>query len=335
MSVLRIAVDVMGGDFGEKATIPAVLTLANQYPDIQFQLYGDSAVHAESIHAFPDNILFVLAEDNVSMSDSPVYALRHKRQSSMAKIIQAVANGEADGCISAGNTGALMAMGLHYLKTYKGIDRPALCQALPTAKTPSYMVDLGANVDCSPAQLQQFAYLGVALCSVLNKHIESPSVRLLNVGSEALKGSALIQETAECLQQTKTLNYQGFIEGNEIYQGIADVIVCDGFAGNVALKASEGVARFVTNSFKKICHRTVYTRLMALLSKPMLRRWQAEMNPDRYNGAYLLGLQGTVVKSHGAANQQQFTYALDMLVQQLQKQNICSMDTSLKAVMTS
>lgn len=333
MSILRIAVDVMGGDLGEKATVPAVLTLAKQYPDIQFQLYGEPAIHTELLLSSPaNNIIFIPSHDSVSMSDSPIYALRHKRNSSMANSLRAVSVGEADGCISAGNTGALMAIGLHYLKTYQGIDRPALCQALPTAAKPSYMLDLGANVDCSAEQLQQFAYLGSALCSVLHD-TPSPEVRLLNIGSESLKGSVLVQAAAERLQQARVLNYQGFIEGDEIYHGIADVIVCDGFAGNVVLKASEGTARFVTNSFKHVFSDTIYARLMAWLSKPALRHWQEKMNPDRYNGAYLLGLQGTVVKSHGSANQQQFTYALDMLIQQLKKQNICSMEASLRAVM--
>lgn len=334
MSMLRIAVDVMGGDIGVKATIPAIVTLAKRYPEIQFQLYGESAVESQ-LPQKPslDNINYISTPANsVSMSDDPIYALRHKRNSSMAQAIVAVSEGKADGCISAGNTGALVAMGLHFLKTYKGIDRPALCQAMPTAKGHSYMLDLGANVDCSPKQLLQFAYLGTALCKVLDGQ-SKPVLRLLNIGGEAFKGPSLVQDTASILAQTQSLNYQGFIEGNEIYQGVADVIVCDGFAGNIALKASEGVARLVTNSFKQVFEENIYTRLMALLSKPALRRWQLKMNPDRYNGAYLLGLQGTVVKSHGGANQHQFGYALEMLIQQLQRQHIRSMEQSLEAIL--
>jgi glycerol-3-phosphate acyltransferase PlsX len=323
----------MGGDIGAQATVPAVVKLAKQYPDIQFQLYGESAVISElSSKSSLFNITFMSTVDSVSMDDSPIYALRHKRHSSMARSIAAVAENTADGCISAGNTGALVAMGLHFLKAYKGIDRPALCQAMPTAKKHSYMLDLGANVDCSAKQLQQFAYLGTALCQVLEGNM-SPKVRLLNIGGESFKGPSVVKEAAEILQDTESLNYQGFIEGNEIYQGVADVIVCDGFAGNIALKASEGVARLVTNSFKQVFKESLYTRLMALLSTPALRRWQVNMNPDRYNGAYLLGLKGTVVKSHGGANEDQFSYALEMLIRQLQKQHICSMEHSLTAVM--
>ncbi len=335
MSALRIAVDVMGGDLGIDATIPAVIEMANRYPTIEFQLYGESAVETMlSSLSLSKNLTLILTTDSIHMGDSPGHCLRHKRHSSMAKSIESVANKQADGCISAGNTGALVAMGLHFLKTYKGIDRPALCQAIPTATGHSYMLDLGANVDCSVKQLQQFAYLGSALCSVLDDK-RSPSLCLLNLGLEAFKGPSIVQEAASLLDQDESLNYHGFIEGNAIYEGVADVIVCDGFAGNVALKASEGVARFVTSSFKQIFEESLYVRLMALLSKPALRRWQARMNPDRYNGAYLLGLQGTVVKSHGAANKQQFGYALEMLITQLQRQHTCSMEQSLEYYCTN
>jgi glycerol-3-phosphate acyltransferase PlsX len=333
MSVLRIAVDAMGGDLGVQATVPAVVKLAKQYPEIQFQLYGESAVSSElPSELLPSNVTLLSTVDSVNMDDSPIYALRHKRHSSMAKSIAAVAENTADGCISAGNTGALVAMGLHFLKTYKGIDRPALCQAIPTAQKHSYMLDLGANVDCSAKQLQQFAYLGTALCQVLDGHV-SPEVRLLNIGSESFKGPSVVKEAADLLQHNDNLNYQGFIEGDEIYRGVTNVIVCDGFAGNIALKASEGVAKFVTNSFRQVFKESLYNRLMSLLSKPALRRWQVKMNPDRYNGAYLLGLKGTVVKSHGGANEYQFACALEMLIQQLQKQHICSMEHSLTAIM--
>jgi phosphate acyltransferase len=333
MNTLRIAVDVMGGDLGAQATVPAILKLAKHYPDIQFQLYGEPAVKSALQLILPPNIEFHLAAESVAMDESPVFALRHKRGSSMAKMLLAVADGAADGCITAGNTGALVAMGRHYLKTFSGIDRPALCQAIPTAgmftdNNHSYMLDLGANVDCSAEQLRQFAYLGSALCSVLDNRI-SPTVRLLNVGKEAFKGSTTIQAAADLLQQSDSLNYQGFVEGNEIYQGVVDVIVCDGFVGNVALKVSEGAARFVTDSFKQVFQRGLYSRLMTFLSMPALRHWQLQMNPDCYNGAYLLGLRGTVVKSHGGANESQFGYAVEMLIQQLRKQHHCSMHDSI------
>ena len=333
MTNLRIAVDAMGGDLGARATIPATLALASRYPNIHFQLYGEPAIkNALPSQHLLKNITFVVAEESVRMDDSPVHALRHKRDSSMAKAIRAVSEDKVSGCISAGNTGALVAIGLHELKTYEGIDRPALCKSLPTVGKPTYMLDLGANVDCSPAQLNQFACLGIALSQVLDD-TATPIVKLLNVGSETQKGSSLVQETAALLQQKDKINYQGFIEADAIYQGNVDVIVSDGFAGNIALKASEGVARFVTSSFKRIFSGNIYTRIMALLSRPALRRWQTEMNPDRYNGAYLLGLRGTVVKSHGGASEHQFAYALEMLIQKLQKQNTRSMTDTLRIVM--
>lgn len=340
MGRLRIAIDVMGGDFGASTTIPAVVNLAKRYPDIQFQLYAESSVCSNYQNTLSSsNILFTEAVDSISMDESPAHALRHKRDSSMAKALQAVAEDKADGCISAGNTGALVALGLHFLKTFSGIDRPALCQAIPTegANTQckhSYMLDLGANVDCTAEQLKQFAYLGAALCSIIDGNL-SPTIRLLNIGGEAFKGPLLIQQSSEYLQSASNIQYQGFIEGNEIYQGVTDVIVCDGFAGNIALKTSEGVARFVTDSFKRVTQRNLYGKFMAWLSQSALRRWQSSMNPDLYNGAYLLGLRGTVVKSHGGANKQQFAYALEMLIHQLQRQNICSMEESLTALMTS
>jgi glycerol-3-phosphate acyltransferase PlsX len=310
-----------------------VLALASRYPTIQFQLYGESTIKRElSYQARPKNITVVITEESVSMDDSPIYALRRKRHSSMAKSLQAVADHQADGCISAGNTGALGAMGLHLLKTHEGIDRPALCQALPTAGKVSYMLDLGGNVDCSAKQLSQFASLGVALCHVLNRN-PMPSVKLLNIGHEPLKGSTVIQEAAIQLQDNPKINYQGFIEGDEIYHGRVDVIVTDGFVGNIALKVSEGVARFVMRRFKDTLNSNIFMRLMALFSRSGLRRWEGEMNPDQYNGAYLLGLKGTVVKSHGDATQQQFAHAIEMLIQKLQKQSRCSMEDALRAIM--
>jgi glycerol-3-phosphate acyltransferase PlsX len=342
MNTLRIAVDAMGGDVGCQSILPAVVMAAKRYPTIEFHLYGESSVQTlvNALALPPDllsNIKCIVSGDSVAMDDSPRSALRQKRDSSMGMALQSVANGETHGCISAGNTGALVALGMHFLKCYQGLGRPALCKAIPvfkSARSPdgdmssaptyggtkhSYLLDLGANVDCSAQQLQQFACLGAMLCSVLEKS-ENPSVRLLNIGHESVKGSLLVQEAAERCDNTKGLNYQGFIEADEIFQGITDVIVCDGFSGNIALKASEGTARIVTGSLKEVFTRNSLFRFMAYLSSPVLRRWRDNINPDKYNGAYLLGLKGTVVKSHGSANTQQFFYALEMLIEQLQQQ---------------
>jgi glycerol-3-phosphate acyltransferase PlsX len=331
MNTLRIAIDAMGGDFGCQSILPAVLMAAKRYPAIEFRLYGESSIQTKTRDLAPpsqllDNIKYVVSETSVSMDESPKAALRKKRDSSMGLALQSVANGESDGCISAGNTGALVALGVHFLRCYQGLSRPALCKAIPVFKSSlvlsknSYLLDLGANVDCSARQLQQFACLGSMLFSVLEKSA-NPSVRLLNIGREAFKGSSLVQEAAEHCDNTEGLNYQGFIEADEVFKGISDVIVCDGFSGNIALKASEGAARIVAGNLKEVFTRNIFTRFLATLSRPVLRRWQDAINPDRYNGAYLLGLKGTVVKSHGSANTQQFFYALEMLIEQLQQQS--------------
>lgn len=330
---INIAIDIMGGDFGVASTVPAILALANRYPDVQFQLYGESTVDLSTVSPL-SNVTVYHCADSVDMNESPVYSLRNKRDSSMGQVLSAVAQGVADGCVSAGNTGALVAMSSYFLGVIEGIERPALCQAIPTEGVSTrskhtYMLDLGANVDCSAQQLMQFSYLGAALCSILDQNAH-PSVRLLNVGTECFKGPSVIQQAADLLVQAPNIDYQGFAEGNDLYRGVADVIVCDGFSGNIALKVSEGVARFVTDSFKQVLQRNFFSRFIAILLKPVFRRWLQSMNPDCYNGAYLLGVQGTVVKSHGGANTQQFSYALEMLIYQLRQQNLCTMSEALK-----
>lgn len=333
MNAIRIAIDAMGGDFGCQSILPAVAMAAKRYPEIEFQLYGDASIQAKmdgvnSSSQPLSNIQCIVADTQVAMDEAPKSALRRKRHSSMGLALQSVARGDSHGCISAGNTGALVALGMHFLKCYEGLGRPALCKAVPIIRSSSngsessrhhsYLLDLGANADCSAQQLQQFACLGTMLCSVLDSQL-SPSVCLLNIGKESFKGSALIQEAAKRCEESEQLNYQGFIEADEIFSGVADVIVCDGFSGNIALKASEGAARIVTGSLKDMFSRNVFTRFLAYLSMPVLRRWQDNINPDKYNGAYLLGLRGAVVKSHGSANTQQFFYALEMLIEQLQQ----------------
>ena len=331
---LCIAIDAMGGDAGENATIPAVLLLAKRYPEIQFHLYGELLACQPLLrdHSL-SNISFVETAHSVLMSDTARDVLRHKKQSSMACAVNAVAMKQADGCISAGNTAALLAISLHYLDRYKGIDRPALCKALPTNSKPSYLLDLGANLGCTADHLVQFAAMGAALCYVLHQN-SSPSVQLLNIASEAEKGVSSVQAAADILSKNAAMNYQGFIEADSLYRGDADVIICDGFAGNVALKASEGVARFMTSHLRQAFKRSWYSRRVGLLARPILSVWQSRMNPDRYNGAYLLGLKGTVVKSHGGANSVQFTYALEMLIHQLQQQHSLSLERALSVFLS-
>ena len=217
---LRIAVDAMGGDLGPQATVLAVLAKAQHFPQILFHLYGEAKVCSPLLSHMASNVVFHPTTNRVQMDDAPAHALRHKRDSSMAMAIQAVANNDADAVISAGNTGALMALSAHLMNLLEGIDRPALCQAMPTATSASYILDLGANVDCSAQQLLQFARLGVALC-FLQDNNQAPQVRLLNTGSESNKGSQAVKEAAVLLEQQKNINYLGFIEGDQICQGIA------------------------------------------------------------------------------------------------------------------
>lgn len=336
-NTLRIAIDISGGDNGSQSIYPAVVQAAQRHPHVEFYVYGDASVEADIQLLLsadsPQNVIFNRSGTPVEMSDSPASALRHKRNSSMALALKAVAEKRVDGCISAGNTGALVAMGIHFLSCYEGLKRPALCKAIPVVNRTnrhqqslnhSYLLDLGANVNCSSAQLAQFASLGATLCSIIDKR-SAPSVRLLNIGRESIKGSSVVQRAAAILEEQSGLNYCGFIEADEIFQGIADVIVCDGFSGNVALKASEGMARLVTHNVKQSTQSGVVSRLLSWFASPLIQRWKENMNPDRYNGAYLLGLKGTVVKSHGAADQQQFFYALTMLIEQItQNKNLDS-----------
>lgn len=332
MSVLRIAVDASGGDRGVRSILPAVDRAARHYANVEFHVYGDTSIEPEiercSFAQSRHNIVVHRAGVSVEMDDSPVSALRHKRDSSMALVLKAVADQQVDGCISAGNTGALVAMGMHFLSCYEGLERPALCKAIPVVDaqvnrykdshilTQSYLLDLGANANCSAKQLAQFAALGATLCAVKDNQSQ-PSVRLLNIGRESLKGSSVIQQASLILDEKSALRYDGFIEADQIFQGLADVIVCDGFSGNIALKASEGMARLVSHRLKQAACDGVINRSLAWLASPLIKQWQKSISPDQYNGAYLLGLKGTVVKSHGAADQQQFFYALKLLIDQV------------------
>ena len=242
------------------------------------------------------------------MDDSPSTALRHKKDSSMRVAINLVQSGISDACVSAGNTGALMSIARFVLKTIEGVDRPAIMSAFPTLTGPTHVLDLGANVDSKPETLLQFAIMG-SIAVQNTENISNPSVGLLNVGSEEFKGHGKIQETAELLKNS-SLNYIGFVEGNDIYKGDVDVIVCDGFEGNIALKASEGVAHMFSHFIKKSFSKNIYTKMVALIARPVMRDFKSRVDPGRYNGASLLGLKGVVVKSHGNADIDAFFQAI-------------------------
>lgn len=313
-SQLTIAVDLMGGDLGPRSTLPAALNFANEQPDCVVVLVGNASEIPSSL---PPNVRAVVSTQVVTMEDKPTQALRHKQQSSMWKTIELVAKGEAHACVSAGNTGALMAMGKYLLKTFPGIDRPAICKAVPTRLGASYVLDLGANVDCTSEQLVQFALMGSVLAETSG--IDSPRVGLLNIGSEDIKGNEQIRVASMLLEKHPHLNYIGYVEGDGIFAGDADVVVCDGFVGNVALKVSEGVARLLAVYLRESLPRGILGYLVGQFARLSLRKWHTKIDPARYNGASFLGLQGVVVKSHGSVDIKGFGYALAVAKEQAER----------------
>jgi len=313
-----VAIDCMGGDHGLPTTIPAALSFLQENPDHRALLVGleplirealNSRASAESARAVQDRFEVVHAEEVVAMDDPPAIALRNKRRSSMRLAIECVKEGRAQAAVSAGNTGALMAIARYVLKTIEGIDRPAIATALPNRTGGvTTMLDLGANVDCSAEHLLQFALMGVALVSVIDG-TERPSVGLLNVGEEVIKGNDTVKLAGELLRASH-LNFYGNVEGDDIFKGTTDVIVCDGFVGNVALKTSEGLAQMLRSFIKEEFTRSLWTKLMAMIASPVLKRFSKRVDHRRYNGASLLGLRGIVIKSHGSADAYAFRHAL-------------------------
>lgn len=317
--MMRIALDAMGGDHGPEVTIPAALAALQRYPALTFSLIGDQPTIShllERAGADTARCSVVHAPQRVEMTDRPSSTLRNKRESSMRFALDLVRNGQADACVSAGNTGALMAMARYVLKTLPGIDRPAICAMLPAVNGSTHMLDLGANVDSSSEELFRFAVMGSVLAASIDNR-PNPRVALLNIGEEEIKGNDRVKQTAMLLEQSK-LNYCGFAEGNDIYTGKFDVIVCDGFVGNVALKASEGVAGMLLELARQEFSRSIFTKLSALLAAPVLRRLRDRADPRRYNGASLLGLRGIVIKSHGSADVFSFGRAIDQAVLEMQ-----------------
>lgn len=315
IDTIRIAVDVMGGDLGPRATLPAALASLQQFPELELVLVGDPAVLREV--AVSPRVAHLAADQVVEMSDKPSRALRSKTASSMRRAIDLLAAGEVDAVVSAGNTGALVAMATTVVETLPGIDRPAFCSPLPARDGPCYLLDLGANLDCSAAQLHQFAMMGSALAGVMDG-IVSPRVALLNIGAEEIKGTEAIRTAAAAIAADGRLNYVGYIEGGQLFSGAADVVVCDGFAGNVALKACEGTAQFIAAKLRERFSSGVLPRLLGWFVKPVLRGLYAELDPHRYNGASLLGLRGVVVKSHGDSTAETFQRAIACAVTAVQ-----------------
>ncbi len=315
-AIYRIALDAMSGDHGLDVIVPAALTALVQYRDIELILVGDTekvqaalARHSQKQHASLRHMISVQhASQVVDMDEPPAQALKKKKDSSMRVAIDQVKLGKAAAVVSAGNTGALMAMGRFVLRMLPGIDRPAICTAMPTLHGHTHMLDLGANVDSSAEHLYQFALMGSELAQAIDDNA-APKVGLLNIGAEAIKGNEQVK-AADALLQGSGLNYIGYVEGDDIYLGDVDVIVCDGFVGNVALKTSEGLAKMIADKLKTNYSRSVLTKLAGLFSLPVLNRFRAEVDPRHYNGASFLGLQGIVVKSHGGADSLAFANAI-------------------------
>ena len=316
---ITVAIDCMGGDHGPRVTVPAALEFQRGVPAVDLVLVGlQDAIEAElkARGAAPGPRLRVHhASQVVTMEESAATALRGKKDSSMRVAVNLVKAGQAHACVSAGNTGALMAVSRFVLKTLPGIDRPAICSVLPTMRGRTYVLDLGANVDCGPENLLQFAIMGACLVAAM-EHNESPSVGLLNIGVEDIKGNDMVKRAAELLRGSG-LNFFGNVEGDDIYKGTTDVVVCDGFVGNIALKSSEGVAQMIAAFLREEFSRTLFNRLAALVALPVIKAFRKRMDHRRYNGASLLGLKGIVIKSHGSADAFAFEQALTRAVEEV------------------
>ncbi len=314
LPLVRLSVDCMGGDHGVGTTLPACRAFLDKHPQAELVLVGAAAA-IEPARAWPRCTL-VAATEVVTMDDPVEVALRKKRDSSMRVALQQLKLGDGGGahvCVSAGNTGALMAVARYLLKTLEGIDRPAIATVMPNRRDGyTTVLDLGANVDCTPEHLLQFALLGSALVAAMDGKAE-PTVGLLNIGEEAIKGSETIKRAGELLRaagEAGHIHFHGNVEGNDIFKGTVDIVVCDGFVGNVLLKTSEGLASMLGDFIKQEFTRNPLSRLAALLAMPVLQRFKRRMDHRRYNGAALLGLRGLVFKSHGSADAYAFEQAL-------------------------
>ncbi len=314
---ITLAVDAMGGDHGPSVTIPASINALSKYDQLHIILVGDKELIQIELqkNKYTNTRLSIQhASEVVEMDESPQSALKNKKDSSMRVAINLIKEEKAQACVSAGNTGALMATARYVLKMLPGIDRPAIASSLPSQKGTTYMLDLGANTDCTAENLLQFAVMGAMLVSSVTGN-PKPSVGLLNIGSEDIKGNEVVRQAGELLRRSH-LNFYGNVEGNDIFKGTTDVVVCDGFVGNVALKTAEGIAqlmgRFLTQEFK----RNWITKSMAFVSLLVLNRFKKRLDPRRYNGASFLGLKGIVVKSHGGADSYSFFYAIRTAIEE-------------------
>jgi len=332
---ITVALDGMGGDHGPKITIPAALLSLQRHPKLKLLVVGLEDVLRSELakhkNLIGDRLQIYPASQVVAMDEEPAKALRRKKDSSMRVAINLVKQGVAHACVSAGNTGALMATARFVLKTLPGIDRPAIITTLPTIRGHVHVLDLGANVDCSAELLRQFGVMGAMLVKFVEQKPD-PAVALLNIGVEDIKGNTIIKEAAELLRNSG-INYQGFVEGNEIYTGNIDVVVCDGFVGNVALKTSEGLAQMMIHHLKTAFKKNIFTKVAAVIALPVMKAFHRRLDPRRYNGATLVGLRGTVIKSHGGADVMAMCSAIDAAVTEIENDVPLHIERELKNIL--
>jgi glycerol-3-phosphate acyltransferase PlsX len=313
MKEITVAIDAMGGDHGPHVTVPAALKCLDRNEGLNIILVGSASTIEAELKSRRRKVgprLHVRhASEVVSMDEPPAQALRFKKDSSMRVAIDLVKAGEADACVSAGNTGALMATARFVLKTLPGIDRPAIATTMPTVKGHVLVLDLGANVDCTAQHLLQFGIMGSMLVATLENK-PNPTVGLLNIGQEDIKGNEMVKQAAD-MMRSSALNFYGNVEGDDIFKGTTDIVVCDGFVGNVALKTSEGLAKMISTLLRQEFRRNWKTKIAGLIALPVMRAFKKRVDPRRYNGASLLGLRGVVIKSHGSADRFAFEHAID------------------------
>lgn len=332
-----IALDAMSGDFGIEVTVPAARQALERHADLELILVGQAAALQAALaqHGLLEHprLRVVDATEVVGMDEEPAKALRGKKNSSMRVAVNQVREGMADACVSAGNTGALMATARFVLKTLPGVDRPAIVSQMPSRHGHTHMLDLGANAECSPEQLYQFAVMGSVLARTVSG-LKSPRIGLLNIGSEDIKGTQAIKQAAAMLNASG-LNYVGYMEGNDIYLADVDVVVCDGFSGNVALKSAEGISRLIADYLTEEYQRGPLSKLAALLSMGVLKRFRKRVDPRAHNGATLLGLNGIVIKSHGSADAMSLANAINIALLECQQQITDTLRAEVKAHLQS
>ena len=315
-SLIRISLDAMGGDHGLSVVVPAALEAVKKHDDIVLTLVGDQQKIKQHLKdsnsSSNEKICIHHATQVVTMDEPPAQALRGKKDSSMRIAINLIKEGHVDAAVSAGNTGALMATSRFVLRMISGVDRPAICSSIPSINGGhTHLLDLGANVDCKAENLYQFAVMGSILAEAIDSN-PSPKVALLNIGQEAIKGNEQVKASNELLKKAKNLNYIGYVEGDGIFHDDVDVVVCDGFVGNTALKTMEGAARMLTAELKNEYTRTIFSKVAALFSLSILNRFRKKFDPRHYNGASLLGLRGIVIKSHGGMDSVGFANAISI-----------------------